>query len=160
MVTIRIVEGTGSGPTDQAAFDAALAAAGAQRYNLVRLSSVIPAGAGLVEADDLSSLGATGDRLHVVQAVALTAPGEAGVAGLAWARTETGAGVFYEATAAGPDAGEAVESALEAGIEHGLSLRSWAAASRGQRLVGVDAQRSSPGCALVLAAYGRPDAPW
>ena len=39
---IHLASGVGSGPTELAAFDAALAAAGVANYNLLYLSSVIP----------------------------------------------------------------------------------------------------------------------
>jgi len=44
-MTIRIAWGTGAGPTEMAAYDAALADANLHNYNLVSVSSVIPADA-------------------------------------------------------------------------------------------------------------------
>ena len=45
MGTIRVVRGTATGPTATASYDAALAAANVHDYNLVSVSSVIPADA-------------------------------------------------------------------------------------------------------------------
>ena len=43
MSTIRVVWGTASGPTRMSSYDAALAEANVHNYNLVSVSSVIPA---------------------------------------------------------------------------------------------------------------------
>ncbi len=159
MVTIRIVTATGTGPTEMAAYDSALAAVGAEKYNLVRLSSVIPPEAEVVSTTDLSTVGDIGDRLHVVQAVATTT-GEDATAGLAWADTARAGGLFYEASAQGHAAAATVEAELEAGIAHGIELRDWTIEDRDRHLVSVSPGDDTAGCALVLAAYGRPDEPW
>lgn len=160
MVTIRIAEGTGTGPTTLAAFDAALASVGAAGYNHVRLSSVIPADATLTVTDDLTDLGTIGDRLHSVRATARTPPGSAGAAGLAWARTEAGHGLFYEASHIGDEAVSTVEADLDAGLEHGLAIRSWSAVEREIVISSVTPAEDVAQCAIVLAAYGDPDRPW
>jgi arginine decarboxylase len=49
MLEIQVTTGTGEGPTPLAAFDAALLDAGVANYNLILLSSVIPAGASSAE---------------------------------------------------------------------------------------------------------------
>lgn len=159
-ITIRIATGTGTGPTRLAAFDAALASIGAERYNLVRLSSIIPSAADIVDSDDLATLGDVGDRLHAVRAVASTGNAEPATAGLGWARTDAGTGIFYEATATGTNAESSVEADLAEGIEHGLDIRSWTADSRGTRLASTPGTDDGHACALVLAAYGDADAPW
>ena len=160
MVTIRIVATTGTGPTDVAAFDSALAAVAAENYNLVCLSSVIPADATVNHVDDLADLGSVGDRLHVVQARALTRPAKSGSAGITWARTDDGQGIFYEASAVGPEASEEVAEELDVGIEHGLALRSWTASHRDTQQVTIEPGEEEHGCALVLAAFGSADRPW
>ena len=67
MDTIRIVWGVGDGPTEMASYDAALADAGVHNYNLVTVSSMIPAGAEIEVADTAPYLGPPGNRLTVVQ---------------------------------------------------------------------------------------------
>ena len=160
MVTIRIVATTGTGPTDVAAFDSALAAVDAENYNLIRLSSVIPTDATVHHVDDLADLGSVGDRLHVVQARAIANPAKSGAAGITWARTDDGRGIFYEASAVGPEASEEVAEELDAGIEHGLALRSWTDTHRDTRRAAIEPQDGEYGCALVLAAFGSADRPW
>ena len=160
MVTIRIVAGAGTGPTPVAAFDTALTAVGAERFNLVRLSSVIPTAATLNEAEDLSDLGAIGDRLHVVQASVTVEAGMHGCAGLRWTRTVEGSGLFYEEVSTGADAESVVSSRLDDGIEHGLALRSWSPATGGSKLSTVTAEDDAYGCAVVLAAYGQANDRW
>jgi arginine decarboxylase len=60
---IQLVSGAGSARTQLAAFDAALVDAGISNYNLITLSSVIPAGAEIIETDERPQLnGSWGDR--------------------------------------------------------------------------------------------------
>lgn len=93
---VRIVDGTGSGPTATASYDAALATAGVHNYNLVTVSSVLPADATVVEADAAPDLGPAGSRLTVVQARATVAGPGAACAGLGWSREPGGPGILYE----------------------------------------------------------------
>ena len=67
---IKVSAGTGTGPTELAAFDAALNTAGVANYNLVHLSSVIPPKAKIVTFDGpIESIpGQWGDRLYIVMA--------------------------------------------------------------------------------------------
>jgi arginine decarboxylase len=116
---IRVVWGDGVGPTEKAAFDAALADAGLHQYNLRRLSSVIPADATIERAGTAPDLGPTGTVLDVVLAEQTSPPGARASAGLAWARDDSG-GVFYEVGDTDP---ETVTELLDAGIERGTALR-------------------------------------
>ena len=101
-VSIRVSRGAGSGPTRLAAFDAALMACGVADFNLVRLSSVIPPGAEVVEVSgDEQHQGGHGDLLYCVYADAYTStPGELAWAGVAWALRNDGSkgGLFVEHT--------------------------------------------------------------
>lgn len=160
MVTIRIVEGVGNGPTPLAAFDAALADAGAERYNLIRLSSVIPAEATISRCDSLAELGGVGAALYAVRAEQVIEDDGSGAAGLAWARTDDGRGVFYEESTDGPDAITAVEDSLERDLEHGLALRDWDTHDRDSIVVETPPAFEGASCAVVLAAYGKPTTPW
>ncbi|MEF8777180.1 MAG: pyruvoyl-dependent arginine decarboxylase [Haloarculaceae archaeon] len=131
MGTIRVVWGAATGPTAMASYDAALAEANVHDYNLVRVSSVIPAGATLDVAGEAPDFGPAGERLTVVQSrdtVALEENRPA-VAGIGWARSaDQGPGIFYEA--AGEDE-VAVREGIDAGLDHGAGLRDWTVAERG-----------------------------
>ncbi len=116
---IRLVWGDGVGPTEKAAFDAALADAGLHQYNLRRLSSVIPAETRLEHVGTAPNLGPTGNVLDVVLAEQTSQPGARAAAGLAWARDDSG-GVFYEVGDHDP---ETVTELLQAGIERGTAMR-------------------------------------
>lgn len=96
---IPVATGVGVGPTELAAFDSALVAAGVADRNLIRLSSVIPGGsvvepvAGAVEAP-----GEWGDRLYVVLAETRTSQlHDRLAAGIGWVQEAgTGRGLFVE----------------------------------------------------------------
>lgn len=156
MVTIRIAEGVGHGPTPLAAYDAALASIGAEQYNLVTLTSVIPAEATLVREDTLRLDGSVGDRLYAVQATATSPATQPGAAGIGWARTADGHGIFYETGATGEDPTGTVEAELSLGLDAGLDLRDWAATERDLAIAEANPS-TDHGCAVVLAAYGQPD---
>lgn len=152
MQPIRVVWGTGRGPTALAAYDAALAEAGVHDYNLVRLSSVIPEGPAIEEVGRAPDLGPAGEGLHVVEA---SATGHSGPqsAVLAWARSPAGPGVFYEAGSPAPV--ETVrEEALE-GLAAGVELRERPYGEPETRTVTVDADDvRGYAAAVALAAYG------
>jgi arginine decarboxylase len=154
MGTIRVVWGSGTGPTGTAAYDAALADAGIHEYNLLTVSSVIPAGPPLAPVGTAPDLGDPGEGLYVVEARATAAPGEAdpGVAALGWARAADGPGIFYEADGRNP---AAVREAVERGLEHGCGLRPWEPAGREVLLRTVDPDPTDHACVVVCAAYGR-----
>jgi len=151
-MTIRIAWGTGAGPTEMAAYDAALADANLHNYNLVSVSSVVPADASVEAVDTAPDLGPAGNKLTVVQAHANTAgPGRASAA-LAWAARGDEPGLFYEA--AGETSPDDVESRVTAGIEAGLDLRDWPADDPEVRAVTVEADPGEYAAAVVVAAYG------
>lgn len=97
---IRVSGGSGVGPTRLAAFDHALREAGVADFNLVRLSSIIPPQAEVVEVKASDQIaGGHGDLLYCVYADAYAStPGEEAWAGVAWATAGdgTGAGLFVE----------------------------------------------------------------
>lgn len=152
MQPIRIVWGTGRGPTALAAYDAALADAGVHDYNLVRLSSVIPDGPPIEEVGTAPDLGPAGEGLSVVEA---SARGESGPqsAVLAWARSADGPGVFYEAGASAPP--EDVREEARRGIDAGLDLREREHGEPRLRTVSIDADDGEGyAAAVALAAFG------
>ncbi len=89
---------TGTGPTELAAFDAALVAAGVADRNLICLSSVLPPGAHVEQVPAIVHCpGVWGDRLYVVMARAVTAtPGESAHAGIGWVQDDTRRGLLVE----------------------------------------------------------------
>ena len=142
MGLIRIVWGTASGPTAMASYDAALAAANVGDYNLVSVSSVIPADATIEAVGEAASLGPAGERLTVVEARATVEPGAAGPAAacLGWSREPDGPGIFYEASGTDPGAVR--------------DRRSWAFDDGGRRAVTADTDPETYTTAVVLAVYG------
>jgi arginine decarboxylase len=151
MDTIRVVWGTGRGPTEVAAYDAALADANLHNYNLVHVSSIIPAGAEVEAPGDAPDLGPAGDRVTVVEAAASKAGPSVVSAGLGWATGE-GPGLFYEA-AGGTDA-ETVETRVREGLDAGQALRDWSIADVSVRTVTIEAEAGEYAAAVVLGVYG------
>jgi arginine decarboxylase len=152
MSTIRVAWGTGTGPTETAAYDAALADANLHNYNLVTVSSVVPAGAAVEVVGTVPDLGPAGERLTVVQARATRAgPGRVSAA-LGWTTSEDGPGLFYEA--AGETDVETVAERASAGLDAGRDLREWAFDEERVETVGIDAESGSYAVAVVVAVYG------
>lgn len=156
MTTVSIVWGTGTGPTSTASYDTALAAANVHNYNLVTVSSVLPAAAQIDVCGDAPPLGAMGNRLTVVQSRTTRQPGAdaPAVAGLGWARTADGPGIFYEAGGSDPDR---VAKEITVGLEHGRALRSerqWEAAAE-PCIVSEPPAADAHVTAVVLGVYGR-----
>ncbi|PSP82429.1 pyruvoyl-dependent arginine decarboxylase [Halobacteriales archaeon QS_1_68_17] len=151
MSVIRVVWGTAAGPTGTAAYDAALADAGVENYNLVPLSSILPADASLAVVGTAPDLGAAGNGLYVVQGRAPAGPDETAAAGIGWARSESGRGVFYEA-AGGTE--RAVRTEIEAGLAAGRDLREWTFVEEETVVRRVEGPPDERACAVVLAAFG------
>jgi arginine decarboxylase len=148
---IRITTGTGEGPTSIAAFDAALHNAGVANYNLICLSSSIPAGTSLERTRFQAPSDEYGYRLYVVMARAEEArPGRQAWAALGWAQEHgSGRGIFVEADGeTKASVAESIETTLQAMMErrqHAYGPLEIAAA-------GIDC-RDQPVCALVMAIY-------
>jgi arginine decarboxylase len=123
MSTIYVVRGVASAGTAMASYDAALAEANVHNYNLVAVSSVIPADATVERVDTAPDLGPAGNRLTVVESRATVTAGTADrvSAGVGWA-VGPGPGLFYEATAADP---ETVRETIAHGLAEGRQLRDW-----------------------------------
>ncbi len=156
MEPIRIVWGTAAAPTKMASYDAALAAGNVHNYNLVSVSSVIPAGVTVEAVGEAPDLGPAGGRLTVVEACATVPPGASddAVAGLGWARDPNGPGLFYEAS--GTDRTD-VREALESGLTAGRALREWSFDEPVYRVVDAPPDPESYTTAVVLAVYGDSD---
>ena len=97
-MTIALSSGTGEGPTELAAFDAALMDAGVANYNLLCLSSVIPPGARIVRSRRKVLPQDYGRRLYVVMSqMRQSTPGGEAHAGIGWVQQgEDGPGLFVE----------------------------------------------------------------
>ena len=153
MSTIYVVTGAATAPTEMASYDAALAAANIHNYNLVPVSSVIPAHARVEAVGAAPDLGPAGNRLTVVEARATT--GEAGTvsAGLGWT-TGDGPGLFYEASGTDPDA---VEDAVRTGLDAGRDLREWSFDDEEVVVTTADADGDGYTTTVAVAAYGQSD---
>ncbi len=153
MSMIRVVWGSASGPTAMASYDAALADAGVENYNLVSVSSMIPAETAVEAVGTAPDLGPAGERLTVVEARATTAePGRASAA-LAWSQSiDGGPGLFYE-TAGEMDSGD-VERRVREGLAAGQELREWEFDEPNVVVESTQADSGTHTTALVLAVYG------
>ena len=153
MSTIRIVWGSATGPTELAAYDAALAEAGVGDYNLVTVSSVIPASVAVEAVGTAPDLGPAGNRLTVVEASATTAGPGSVRAGLGWLESvDDGPGLFYEA--AGELDGDDVERQIRDGLAAGAEFREWNLGEAAVRVEQSEAASGSYASAVVLATYG------
>jgi arginine decarboxylase len=151
-MTISVVWGTGTAPTEMAAYDAALADAGVHNYNLVTVSSVIPADADVEAVGTAPDLGPAGNRLTVVEAHANAAGPRHVSAALAWAKRDEEPGLFYE-VADDTDAAD-VEARVRTGIEAGMDLRDWSFGDATVRATSTEADAGEYAAAVVVAAYG------
>jgi len=155
MATIRVVWGTGTAPTAMAAYDAALADANVHNYNLVAVSSVIPADADVEAVGTAPDLGPPGERLTVVEAHANAAGPRHVSAGLGWSCEPNGPGLFYEvADETDPDD---VATRVRAGLEAGRDLRDWAFDGEHVETATVRADTGEYAAAVVVACYGASD---
>ena len=150
-MNIDLVAATASGPTELAAFEAALLATGLANYNLIYLSSVIPPGAVLQDAKSTDPGGAWGDRLYVVAAQHRTStPGEQVWAGIGWVQNDsTGAGLFVEHHG---DHEDTVRTDIELSLKALMQGRNIDFGQIHLRITGGTCQ-GQPLCALVAAAY-------
>ncbi|MGQ4556758.1 pyruvoyl-dependent arginine decarboxylase [Halobellus sp. GM3] len=151
MSTIRVVRGVGEAPTEMASYDAALAAANVHNYNLVAVSSVIPAAATVEEVGTAPDLGPAGNRLTVVEARATTGGVGTVSAGLGWA-TGAGPGLFYEAAGEDP---ATVRRTVEVGLDAGGDLREWELTDEQVAVTTAEADGEGYTTAVTLAVYGQ-----
>jgi len=148
---ITITTGTGEGPTPLGAFDAALLAAGVANYNLIPLSSVIPAGSVVQRAHFITPEEEYGYRLYVVMArQQVNEIGLQAWAGLGWTQeAQTGRGLFVELE--GCDR-QQVESDIHATLGSMVANRPLSYGSIQTELSGIEC-RGLPACALAIAVY-------
>jgi arginine decarboxylase len=153
-LVIRVSSGAGTGPTQLAAFDMAIHAAGVAGYNIVRLSSVIPSQSVVREVAGTDQVkGSRGDVAYCVYAAAYASmPGEQAWAGLAWATHEdgSGTGIFVEHTAAS-------ESVLRRDLDATIDTMSLTRGHQYQvagQIVSTAICVDHPVCAVAVAVYG------
>ena len=150
---IAIQSGCGEGSTPKSAFDAALHRAGIEDYNLLYLSSVIPAGADVQLGTFRAREHSIGHRLYVVMAHAeVQTPGTEMWAGLGWVQDRReGHGVFVEMTA---ESKEVLERSLVSSLEEMTARRSGA---YGPPRCAMERAvcRDRPTAAIVAAVYGQ-----
>jgi arginine decarboxylase len=155
---IPVVAGVGRGPTELAAFDAALVDAGVANRNLVRLSSVIPTRA-VVERSGgpVRPPGEWGDRLYVVLAESRSSQlHDRLAAGIGWVQEEaTGRGLFVEHEGHSLDE---VETHIRDSLEALARSRPHIEFGSPQMQLSDTVCESSAACALVVAVVE--SAPW
>lgn len=150
---IYVASAVGSGPTRLAAFDAALNATGVANFNLIRLSSVIPPNASVLEADAVPAFQDSqwGDRLHVVYAEQRTdVIGEAAWAGIGWVQDPSdGKGLFVEHEGTSE---EQVRADIAASLSALMLTRGMDPLPVHMKVVG-GVCAAEPICAFVVASY-------
>lgn len=148
---VRVVWGTGTGPTAVAAYDAALADANVHDYNLATVSSVVPPEASVEPVGTAPDLGPDGGRLWVVEARTSTVGPVRAAAALGWA-VGPGGGVFYEAGDAEDE--DAARQEVLTGLAAARELRDSEFPDEQVESVAFDVPSGTHGTAVVLAAYG------
>lgn len=148
---IEIAHGIGNGPTTLAAFDSALNHAGVANFNLIKLSSVIPAGSVIVRRDNEIILGQWGDKLYVVLAdMRVDTPNEEAWAGIGWVQDKkTGRGLFAEHTG---NSKKTVIEDLTQSLNAFMATRNVDFGNMHMKVVGKTCKHN-PVCALVVAVY-------
>lgn len=149
---IHIASGTATGPTELAAFDGALYAAGVANFNLLVLSSVIPPYATVIEHEDKipEIKGEWGDRLYVVKAeYRSSVPGVAAWAGIGWVTDTDGRGLFVEHEG---ESKEYVEQQITASLTTLMKTRGIDFGEIHMKVDGIVCE-SEPVCATVIAVY-------
>ncbi|MFB6104833.1 MAG: pyruvoyl-dependent arginine decarboxylase [Halobacteriaceae archaeon] len=159
MTTVTIVAGAGTGPTGLAAYDAALGECGLENYNLVRVSSVLPAAATVETGARVGDIGPVGSRVTVVEARAtVAAPNVAGTA-IAWTTSPEG-GLLYEGSVTDPtveDPATAAAAEAATGLEAGMAQRDWTMADPAVETAAVSPTDEEYGTAVVVAVLGTGD---
>jgi arginine decarboxylase len=151
-VDIPVVAAVGRGPTELAAFDAALVAAGIADRNLIYLSSVLPPGSNPRRAPRLAGTpGGWGDRLYCVMAQQRTStPGAEVWAGVGWVRDSTGRGLLVEHEA---DDEATLRRDVAASLEALRRNRGGVHLPETDLVVGGAVCDGTPVCALVVAVF-------
>ena len=151
---IHLASGIGIGPTKLAAFDSALNKAGVANYNLIRLSSVVPADSKIIIHPKKipKTFGRWGDRLYVVMAeMRVDTPNVEAWAGIGWAQDKkTGKGLFVEHEGTNE---KTIRRDIRQSIEALMKTRRVDFGPIRMKVIGQVCE-NEPVCALVVAAFG------
>ncbi len=119
-MNIYVTTGVGFGKTPISAFDAALKEAGVLNFNLIVLSSVIPAGTKIVYHKMPVTQAEWGNKLYCVKAeMRSRQSGKFIGAALGWYQLEDGRGVFVEHEETG-ETKKSVEADLKAEVRNSI----------------------------------------
>lgn len=148
---IVLSHGLGRGPTELAAFDAALRNAGVANYNLLCLGSVIPPGSRIEHRRWETPDAHWGQRLYVVLSQArVSRPGAAVHAGIGWVQHPTGGqGLFVELH---DDDRERLQRDLVATLQAMQRDRGIDFGPAQTEIASITCD-GEPACALVVAVY-------
>ena len=157
---IHMRSGAGRGSTKLSAFDSALISAGVANFNLIRLSSIIPAEAVVLNKqnpdEDFPEPGAWGDRLYVVMAeMRIDIVGDEAWAGIGWVQDRiSGRGLFVEHEGESEQgvSGEIVRSLKQLQSSRGLDFGNINILTKGVVCVDI------PVASVVLAVFK--SSPW
>jgi arginine decarboxylase len=158
-MNIHVTTGLGSGPTTLSAFDSALYDAGVANYNLLRLSSVIPPKAEVIQHEERIPAeimpGEWGDRLYVVMAEQrTTTPNTEAWAGIGWVQDKkTGRGLFVEHEGGSE---KKVRRDIEQSLTALMATRNIDFGEIHMKVVGKTCTHH-PVCAMVVAVYQASD---
>jgi arginine decarboxylase len=149
VLPISIRRAVGHGRTVLSSFDDALHKAGVSNFNLIRLSSVIPAASVITQGEGRLP-GEHGDRLYCVYAAAFAdRPGTEAWAGVGWIRQPDGRGVFIEHEA---ESEEQLRERIQLSLEDMNERRGGGYGAIEQVIAGAEYD-GRPTCALVIATY-------
>lgn len=151
-MTIQISSGIGSGVTKLAAFDAALFDAGIANFNLIKLSSVIPPNSTIKVVSNVKNGSGVefGNKLYVVISEKRESEnGREAWAGLGWAQSNTGNGLFVEQC--GSQEAE-VKRLIKETLESMIKYREEKFGPINYNVVGIQCI-NEPVCALSAAVY-------
>ena len=145
-----VVAGTfGRGKTPLSAFDDELFEAGVANYNLIKLSSIIPAGARIKKKKIESLIKEYGFKLYVVYDYKIAAKNESAWAGLGWFQEEDGRGIFVEHSGSNK---EKVENLIKDSILE-LQKRRKYKGKYNKLIIGKKNKSNDFICSLVIAKY-------
>lgn len=148
---ICVTTGTGEGPTPIAAFDAALIDAGIANYNLICLSSVIPAASIVRRSKFVARSNEFGHRLYVVMSRHDEwQMGKMAWAGVGWTQDrDTRRGLFVELH--GPHRDQ-VEVDIQTTLQSMMTHRPFSFGQIESEISGIECH-GRPVCALAIAVY-------
>lgn len=148
MKAIYLVSGASEGCTPLNAFDNALIKAGIGDLNLLKVSSIVPKGAHLIESKPIIPKGAMVPCVYVAK-VGVT-PGEQIAVGLGVALAEDGFGVIMEAEG---DDGKEIRSQIGMMLEEAFDMRGLKISEL--RFVIREHKVTNVGCAVAAAVFWR-----